>query len=95
MNTVEVNQIANTLTKPQRDVLLMLDGRTSALVLNGTYARVCKSLKEKGLVMVQRRYYQARYGPISGGPYDTNRLRIYVLPTPKGADFIYHGGLDR
>jgi DNA-binding MarR family transcriptional regulator len=91
MNKVEVNEIAGTLTQPQRDVLLMLDGRLSNLELNGTYSRVVKALSEKGLVAFRKGTRQI----LIRGPYDKGRVVYHVQLTDRGGDFIYNGGLDR
>lgn len=91
MLTSEINTIARNLTKPQRDVMLMLDGRLGELQLNGTYTRVVKTLKEKGLITYRRTTKTISYGPARGSH------RVVLIPelTKLGSDFIYEGGLDR
>lgn len=83
MLTTEINEIANGLTKPQRDVLRMLDGRYSPLELNGTYAQVLNTLKRKGLVHFGTG--RSAYGRV------TYRVRLSTV----GGAFIYNGGIDR
>lgn len=87
MNKVEVNEIAGTLTQPQRDVLVMLDGRLSNLELPGVYGRVLTSLTDKGLVVTMKR--RKRTAP------DVAHNVYMVQLTDRGGDFIYNGGIDR
>lgn len=97
MLTSEINTIARGLTKPQRDVLLMLDGiRINDLELNGTYTRVVKTLADKGLITYRRTNKTISYGPARGS-HTWSKSRVVLIPqlTKLGSDFIYEGGLDR
>jgi hypothetical protein len=70
-----------TLTQPQRDILVMLDGRWAPLDLTGNYKRACVSLRDKGLIHFTE---GKRFGR------KTIRPRLSV----DGANFIYNGGID-
>lgn len=84
------------LTPAQRDVMLMLDGRTSPLELNGTYTRVVNALKDKGMVNVRRSTRTIAFGPARGShQWNTSRVVLTVTLTKEGSDFIYNGGLDK
>ena len=84
------------LTPSQRDLLLMLDGRIAPLELDGTYKRVCVSLRDKGLITFREWRKTVAYGPARGS-HTWNKSRVVVVPTltKEGADFIYNGGLDK
>jgi hypothetical protein len=95
MNKTEIATIRQSLTKPQRDVLWMLDGRFAPLDLNGTYKRVCVSLRDKGLIHFTESHKTVSYG-MARGSHMWNKGRLVIRPrlSVLGADFIYNGGLD-
>ena len=93
MLTTEINQIANGLTKPQADVLRMLDGRYSPLELNGAYAQVLNTLHRKGLVFFTK--HTRRIGLRGPASWDRGRVVYSVRLSALGGAFIYNGGLDR
>lgn len=84
------------LTQPQRDLLLMLDGRIIPLELDGTYKRTCTSLKAKGFITFRETTKHIRFGPARGSHmWNTARKVIVPTLTTEGADFIFNGGLDK
>lgn len=70
------------LTHPQREILVMLDGRFAPLTLPGVYKRACVSLKNKGLIHFTE---------------ETHHGRKFIRPrlSVDGSNFIYNGGIDR
>lgn len=69
------------LTAPQREILVMLDGRFAPLTLPGVYKRACVSLRDKGLIHFTE-------GKNFGRKVIRPRLSV------DGSNFIYNGGID-
>lgn len=89
----EILRINRSLTTPQRDVLVMLDGKIGPLELNGTYSRTLNSLREKGLIHVSSGTKYVQYGTARPG-WNLSRKVFRVRLSTVGAAFIYNGGID-